>query len=457
MSIILTLSFFLLCINFNEISTKSETENFLKLPFRSLLNESYNFFYEYYNKRILESEIKLGSNKQIIPLQLSFTSYTLFCISKEGAMEGILYYDSGKSKTFKMEKRQGLLEQKYSLGYKAYDTVEIGNLKMSNFTFVLAQTVNYDRFRGNGLLGLRLRSFFNNIDEEANIIVQLFKKKIILNYGFFFHFTNKDIDTEEGYLYLGLYPHQIWPKIYNKDYYSTYYFQQDSYSDPYSWQLKFNKISYGTQNLLMKEVKLEIDKGLMYAPGQFIRIMEEEFFNGQAKCYRYNNNTMYISSYYCDEEVDISSIKPLRFYFDEENYFVFNPEDMFINLDGFKYFIFIFSSVKNYWIFGSPFFKKYEIVFDQERKTVGYYFKNNLTDNGFDDDYFNEKSNKNKDNAFKIINIFFLSIISVSLIIIIINKYKNRRKIRANELEDLYEYKSSNNQRKNKENNMYEI
>ena len=46
------------------------------------------------------------------------------------------------------------------------------------------------------------------------------------------------------------------------------------------------------------------------------------------------------------------------------------------------YFMIIFEKYAgSYWIIGYPFFKKYEIVFDGDSKTVSYYNTNNIVDN----------------------------------------------------------------------------
>ena len=75
------------------------------------------------------------------------------------------------------------------------------------------------------------------------------------------------------------------------------------------------------------------------------------------------------------------------------------------------------------WSFGYYFIKKYLIVFDQNRKLIIFY--NKINENNIQISFF--------------IAIIF-GIIIICLIIYIYNNLKKQRKIRANELEENFEY-----------------
>ena len=87
--------------------------------------------------------------------------------------------------------------------------------------------------------------------------------------------------------------------------------------------------------------------------------------------------------------------------------------------------IFIFSIIP--FILGKIFLKKYQIIFEPDRKIIGIYIK-----------------------KFKYIKYYFMGNYShfinyyISLIIIILKRYNNKpRKIRANELEEEFIYKEN--------------
>ena len=103
----------------------------------------------------------------------------------------------------------------------------------------------------------------------------------------------------------------------------------------------------------------------------------------------------------------------------------------------------IFADNSYKWIFGKPLFKKYTTVFDQDKRIFGFY-----TETG---EYNNDNNEVNKSNNFK--NWFYLIIIFASIffifcIILIVFFFKkfpfNKRKKKANELDDEYEYNSNN-------------
>jgi len=150
--------------------------------------------------------------------------------------------------------------------------------------------------------------------------------------------------------------------------------------------------------------------------------------------------------YYCDKDVDVSKVNigELSFINKLDQYSInFSSEYLWEEKNGYKYFKIIKHDYYNdYWYFGKPFFKKYQMVFDYNNKQIGFYSKI-LNENGSDkpsDDKKDEKDNQNI--IIYIIIIIGLVIIIGGLIYIIIKLYKKyvKRK-RANELmDDNYDY-----------------
>ena len=143
--------------------------------------------------------------------------------------------------------------------------------------------------------------------------------------------------------------------------------------------------------------------------------------------------------YYCDKNVDISKLKTIKFINKIYNSsFEFNYKDLWIEFEEKLYFQIIFKNLisnnekDNNWVFGELFLKKYLLVFNQDKKVIGIY------------------ENKKK-------NFPFLIIFNIILVILVLffgycfyKYYKLKpRKIRVNELEENYDYISSNNKKKN--------
>ena len=115
------------------------------------------------------------------------------------------------------------------------------------------------------------------------------------------------------------------------------------------------------------------------------------------------------------------------------------------------YFLIIFPEDKysnNNWYLGLPFIKRYQFIFNYDLKTIGFYNENIKEKNNTNDETNGDgKSNKNK-NVRLIIEIS-VGILLIGLIVvafIIGKRINNRRKNRANELnDDNYEYFSQEN------------
>ena len=94
-----------------------------------------------------------------------------------------------------------------------------------------------------------------------------------------------------------------------------------------------------------------------------------------------------------------------------------------------------FCNNSNSWILGKPFFKKYQLNFNYEENLISY--------------YVNSNSNKyNKKNNVKINFIIFFIFIFAFLLFFKVVFCKYNRKLRANELEDNYNYISNNDNEK---------
>ena len=139
------------------------------------------------------------------------------------------------------------------------------------------------------------------------------------------------------------------------------------------------------------------------------------------------------NSYYCDLSAKISNFPPLEFYNKDLNYtFKFDHNDLFVKNNNRFQFLIIFEQYEknNRWKFGRIFFKKFLMVFDYDKKQIGFYIK--------------EGKNKIKNNNNNIIIIIIIISFIFVLILFVYKLFikKNKRKIKANELEDNYEYKS---------------
>ena len=93
----------------------------------------------------------------------------------------------------------------------------------------------------------------------------------------------------------------------------------------------------------------------------------------------------------------------------------FDYKDLFINENDIYYFQIIFSKNLD-WIFGKPIFKKYRIVFDQDKNIYGIYNYHQKENKKENDNTNNPNDNNSNNNKFII---FYAIIIILSLFVII--------------------------------------
>ena len=123
--------------------------------------------------------------------------------------------------------------------------------------------------------------------------------------------------------------------------------------------------------------------------------------------------------------------------------FTLDFDDLYIRKKNFIFLRIIFDESNPNWIFGSPFFSKYTFIFDSDSKEIGFYspnINNNILGENFNK---NEKGNS----TLKIFLHVLLGIVLIVIGIIVGKKlFGLKRKLRANELEEKFEYKPEEKQ-----------
>lgn len=119
--------------------------------------------------------------------------------------------------------------------------------------------------------------------------------------------------------------------------------------------------------------------------------------------------------------------------------FSFNGSDLFVESNGYYYFLIIFDRY-NYqkWNFGKLFLKKYQLIFDPDSKRIIYYISKN------------KEGDKVKDGQIKYKKFIIILLIIIGIISFIIGLstasfiYGNQNKKKAKEMKDKNEYFNDN-------------
>ena len=87
--------------------------------------------------------------------------------------------------------------------------------------------------------------------------------------------------------------------------------------------------------------------------------------------------------FYCNKNVDLSGFKPFIFTINEFNYnFTLTKDDLFFDVGDKYVFLMKFGGFSEL-ILGYPFLKRYQLIFNQNTKTIGFYLKNKKENTSF--------------------------------------------------------------------------
>ena len=389
------------------------------------LNSDLNYFFnEFFNPKIY-SNFNIGSPNQIINLFFILDSELIFIFNKSNNNN----YDYKKSNTFFIEEKLynfSLIDQINIEGKKGKDI-----LNENDFNFIFANETNQFEKFNNGLIGLKFVNVFQN-EKNMNFLYKLKDLNIIKNLIF-------TIDYEKNIIFMGNYLHEENKKFDIKNFYTC---KLEFYGNYLDYSIMIDEVNFQNDVLKIKDdkykFKFDINLNGLIAPIEIKTIYLDNYFhnlieNGICKEIFYLEKTEFI----CENKVKnyFNKFLNLNLYNKELNYtFILNSNDLFLKLNNNKYLFLIFFKKIYNWEIGIPFLNKYKMTIDGEKKILGFYFN---------------KIENNNSNLFLYIILFILLL----LLGIICYKFRNilinlPRKIRANELENNFEYKTYNNENK---------
>ena len=422
----------------------------IKLEFKSGLCKGYEnkeFLSNYYNQYLFTT-ISIGSNNQKIDLALKLNRYITYITGSGNSQLKSEFFDEKNSNTYKQleEKETESTEDEFFISYKSKDNINFGDkLTFNNFIFFLSQKQYFDE---SGHIGLKMlpADMDKNKFLSYNFISQLKSNLLINSQYFYFKFNNIENNNEfnyNGYLILGATPHEFEENdLFKEKNFHEIYAKIDEDLNT-RWNLEILEVKYGN-NVLSKNDLGEFSTtfGFIVAPLSFFDIYDKFF--SKNKCYGDYNGDKDDKNYiyfYCEEGVDLTKFENVIITTkDKEMKFVLNYKDLFRKIGNYYYFLILFNQDISEWIFGHIFLSKYTIVFNPEKKTIGYYNDNTNLENNF----LNDNKNKNTIIIFVVLSIIFLAII-VGLLIYMFYYRPRYRKIRPNELEENFDYSPNDN------------
>ena len=410
---------------------------FERVYYRELTEE--NIMEEIINNYI-QVPFYIGEPIQKIPMILKMDQFPTFLTSEE-YNKNIIKFNEKKSSTFKMiDGHKGHYDvYDFTEGILSNDSLDFGKdqKKMKNFTFVLAKNLTYQSQNFSGEIGLKLSSSSHSMPYTSSFINQLKSKDIIESYPFAIRYLSED----KGEFIIGNYLHN-----YDKNYIEDdFLFAKIGVEhDPNQWKINYRYcfVDNISLNENEKEITFLYEYGLIEGSYEYFLKINELYFKYyidkgicQINYFGYWR-TAYIV---CKDNIKIKNFPEIIFVKDELNYnFTLGYQDLFFKFKDKYYFLVISHKNTQNWVFGKPFFKKYLIFFDKDRRIFGV--------------YPNVKQSHNFPLAWVLV--FILSIaLFISIYYMKCYLKHNRRKIKANELDEYYEYipeQKNNIQVKNK-------
>ena len=438
---LLSLCFLFLTINISTsiivfpFYTKTQISNY------SEFNES--TFISYVSNTLL-TDIELGEPEQ--KLQLSLSPYT-YCFEISEHSHGVVNFN------YDISKSTSLINISYTEAYGRsktiaketfyfYNDLNMENkVQIKNITILLTHSSRENDTKYNsGSLGIKV---WNNEDEWYNnsLITEICNSKSQNNYIKNYSWQLKTINNsnfDHWIIIIGEYPHEYDPKNFKEE--QLKYVPSASMSE---WSLNIRQIK-SANTILQTNYRMPIKFGNIHfvAPKEYKTFIYENFFYeyiDQNICFDkkgYLIDIVYCKKQYFDQN-SIEKFPKLEFYNLDLNYtFEFTGKDLFFEKDGYYYFIIEFGTG---WTFGLPLLNKYPLIFNHETRSIYYY----------------DEKIKKEESSFKIDGKIIVGIV-VGIIFLIVGliagKYffGSKRKKKANELDDDYDY----NQKDEKENKL---
>ena len=397
--------------------------------------------FDYLLENEIYSTIEIGNPPQKVNLFYHSQEYN-FYLSKYNASN---FYDIDKSFSYILIKQVTFINAPFLHGSISSDNFYFTNEKNKTnkvkIQFIYASDFkdeSYDFTPKTGIIGLK---FYDPTDQKHSHFIKSLKESEIID-SYVWSIKYDDNDDKRGNIIIGGNPHEIEPKIYNKEnlkwtkseinrYFIDWYilFDQiyfgEKLTDDKNDLFNFNN-SYNSNNSEIRLCHLVIENGLIKGTKDYRNLFVQTFGN---ECKETNEQGLLF--YSCKLTTNIEKLPSIYFIHRELNYtFFLDYKDLFKKELGQYYFlVYFFDRGEDSWTLGKPFLKKYHMLFDHDKRMIGFY-------NGY-----NKKS-------------YFVEILIVIFVIIILmlgiygyQLFKKKfRKRRANEIEDYYEYSPAVNE-----------
>ena len=414
--------------------------------------------------------------KAFLSVQHSYFSITSNHITKN-VNEFSSHYDLTKSNSFKNITNSNsrrlfdikfdfIAKEKFKLNIFNYRKKEHYNISIDDMIFVYD-----DKKKGTNDKDKKINTYYLNIGfqiinqkkikerNKYNFIYQLKKRNIIKNYDwciFFekgknengnFLYNPDELINAKGKLLIGDLPNNYNPDNFNENQLLTTYSKYNN--QVFKWGLEFSSIYYNissniSRTFSINDVQLNINNYLILCPMTYYYNIKRDFFDyyiSKKICKVYQGREY--KTFYCEKSENFNATNLEQFptlymaHKDFQYTFEFTYEDLFVEKDNQYWFLValsIYNTDMEEWFMGIIFLRKYNLIFNQDTKTISYYNINLPTSKTKEIFIINEK-------LVGYIIIFIIIALAISLIIFGLYICKKYLKIKEKKrLNHIYEF-----------------
>jgi len=318
----------------------------------------------------LYSKIKIGTPPQNLDLLLDFETYNTYIIKYEDKDKRFPRFFHNKSSTFTyLGKKEYFDDSCFINAINSSDITTISDtLKNYNLTFLHALNFRINtKISYPGAIGFNVVPNQNPFHYESGLVYQLKSKGFIKNYLFTLSF---DENSYNGNIIIEKKLYEEYP---SENFKSDYCLVTSNYQ--YYWGWNYLTVHLNSDLLEITEASIKPELGVIQLNKYYKDVFRKKFFEEkikEGKCYEKYLIYYYI---YCDRDVNID-IGEMKFEIKRTGLnFSLNSNDLFIEYNNNKFFLITFGiDVEKQNIkLGYPFLKKYDMIFDLDKRHIGFY------------------------------------------------------------------------------------
>ena len=386
----------------------------------------------------ITTNIQIGNPYQNLNFFLDFISYHSYILdSNLPEIKSKEKYNKNKSSSYNQYNKENetIFFEKTSFqnGNNSTDILKL-NDKTEEFplNFVLVTKVNQEtNLKYSGTFGLGVIDNGKPKFKESGFIHSLKKNNLIDNYMFTLKFNEKN---NNGRIIIG------------KNIYENYSDDLFKYANvkiqnelKLNWGWDYFSINYNDRVTGISTTFINPNIGVVIMDLNVKKELVRDFFGkkiSENKCFEEKINNYY-SFFYCNEDVNLDKI---NFEFKRPNgniTFKLDYNDLTKVYNGKKYLLIIFDQLLSFYdiYIGLPLLKKYDFIFEQDKKIMGFYeFKVDFKEGEIDDDEKSKKDDrkivpgKKNYNLYIIIVVFFSFLLILYFIFIMYRKSRRKKK-----------------------------